>query len=455
MDPVFALSPLDGRYADQTRSLAAHFSEAAFIRARIHVERVYLEQLLQAIGADIPADLGARLDALEATPHLIERVKAIEATTRHDVKAIEYAIGEQLDAQGLAHLKVWVHWGMTSEDANNLAYGCMLTEALSQVMLPTARTLLKAFDTLIADTAAVPMLARTHGQPASPTTVGKELAVFAHRLLEELRHLETLKAPGKLNGATGNWHVHHTFFPEVDWAAFSRTLIEGLGLHFEPVTTQIVVRERYAHLFDSLRRANTVLIDAARDLWQYISLGYFQLRLRNAGEVGSSTMPHKINPVQFENAEGNLELANALLVFLSDKLCKSRLQRDLSDSTVLRNMGSAWGYTLIGWQSLTRGLGQLACNRETVAADLDAHWEVLAEALQHALRLNNREIPYEQIRKATQGHRLTPTSYQQLCADLDVTLPVSEPSAYIGQAVRIAEDVRVAIGVFMGTPSAS
>lgn len=440
MDALDALSPLDGRYAVDAGPLRPYFSERGLIRRRLRVELRYLAALLARLERGLPG-LNARLAALEADDDLVAAVKAHEAVTRHDVKAVEYALADALRADFPAAVN-WLHWGLTSEDVNNLAYGLMLSESFTDVLLPALRELGRRLGGWIAVTAEVPMLARTHGQPASPTTLGKEYAVYGSRLLQELAELERLlPVAGKLNGATGNWHLFEAFFPEQDWPAFSHELIAGLGLRWEPLSTQIVPRESYARVLHASLRLNEMLIDLARDTWQYISQGYLQLRRRDAGEVGSSTMPHKINPVQFENAEGNLEVANGLLSSLASKLLKSRLQRDLSDSTALRNLGVALGHSLLAWANLARGFEQLAPAPAVLAADLDAHWEVLAEPLQHALRLAGRDVPYDRIRQATQGQQLDAESWRALLAQMDVELPIASPADYIGLATRLARAI--------------
>lgn len=441
-----SLSPLDGRYAQQTSSLTVYFSEAAFIRYRVHVELVYLEHLLLELHRQLPLTFDQVVQGIRADRNLVSRVKMLEQETQHDVKAIEYAIGEKLTEAGLGEYVPWVHWGLTSEDVNNLAYGGMIKAALEDVMFPAGQHLLEAWLELVENHAGLPMLARTHGQPASPTTVGKEMALFAHRFMSEMQELARHKAvSGKQNGASGNWNVHQGFFPDHDWPTFSKNLVESLGLNWAPVTTQIVTRESYARVFDTLRRMNNIAIDCSRDCWTYVSLGYFQLRRRKASEVGSSAMPHKINPVNFENAEGNLEMANAILTFLSDKLLKSRMQRDLSDSTVLRNIGVVLGYTLVGYQSLLAGLKQLSPNEARIQQDVLAHWEVLAEPMQHALRLANREIPYEKLRQATQGQQLTQAGFTALCQELDIALPLSQPLEYTGLAEKTAHNMAALI----------
>lgn len=451
-----ALSPLDGRYAEDTAPLRAVFSEGALIYYRVHVELVYLSQLLPFLAVPLPPDFGAVLQKIHATPGLIQAVKAKEATTRHDVKAVEYVLSDLFTEAGHPELVKWIHWGLTSEDVNNLAWGCMLQAAQEEVFDPLWRQLLGLLKDFISAQAATPMLARTHGQPASPTTIGKEYAVFAQRLLDELKHqAELLPVGGKQNGATGNWHVFESFYPQHNWQAFSERFVNALGLNWEKLTTQIVVRESHARYFDSLRRLASILIDASRDTWFYVSLGYFNLKRRDANEVGSSTMPHKVNPVNFENAEGNLEMASVLLDFLSNKLTKSRLQRDLSDSTVQRNLGVALGHVLLGVQSFVRGLNQLEPRREYLDAELNQHWEVLAEPLQHALRLEDREVPYDQIRRATQGQQLTQAGFENLMAELKINMPVASPAAYIGRAPQLAAQTAAEIGAYLKSQNPS
>lgn len=443
LDALFALSPLDGRYAQICAPLRTCFSEAALIRARLQVELLYLDRLLTFLEQPRPATWVETLEDLQARlqgDELILAVKACEAETRHDVKAVEYVLADVLIQAGLQDMVRWLHWGLTSEDINNLAWGILLQRALKEIFQPLWLELLEELKVFIQSHAELPMLARTHGQPASPTTVGKEYAVFAHRLLEELKHQQDLlPVGGKQNGATGNWHVFEIFFPERDWQAFSQAFVSALGLAWEPLTTQIVVRERYARIFDSMRRLSNILMDAARDTWFYVAQGYFQLKRRSSSEVGSSTMPHKVNPVLFENAEGNFELACVLLDFLSNKLTKSRLQRDLSDSTAHRNVGVALGHVWLGIQSFLQGLRQLDPCPNRLQEELTQHFEVLAEPLQHALRLAGREIPYEQIRQATQGKQLDQVHFQNLLTQCGIHLPVQTPAQYTGQARRLAE----------------
>ncbi|HEY9721511.1 MAG TPA: adenylosuccinate lyase, partial [Oscillatoriaceae cyanobacterium] len=361
--PLTALSPLDGRYARQTAPLAGIFSELGLLRERVRVEVAYLQALLTAIAH--PAATQETRVALESLADDFstadaEAIKAIEAETRHDVKAVEYWLKDRvLRIPALAAHAELVHLGLTSEDVNNLAYARMQQTALREVLLPAHGELLAALATLAEDTRALPMLARTHGQPASPTTLGKELGVFLDRLVTALAPLPTFRLPGKLNGATGTYAALAIAYPQIDWPAFSARVIESLGLTPSLVTTQVEPHDGYAALYDALKRVNNILLDLAQDAWRYVSDGYFRQRAV-AGEIGSSAMPHKINPIDFENAEGNLGLANALLVHFADKLTKSRLQRDLSDSTVLRNLGVAFGHTLVALQNLVRGLDRVA-----------------------------------------------------------------------------------------------
>lgn len=447
-----AISPLDGRYARDLDALRAYFSEEALIRFRIRVELFHLKGLIHELELPQAASpvLSSLLNELEDRPELVGRVKHFEAATRHDVKAVEYALAEALEAAGHSDLVNWLHWGLTSEDVNNLAYAQMMTLACQEQMLPVLQRILKQLGVWIQSTSDIAMLSRTHGQAASPTTVGKEFAVFAARLQGELIHLHNLlPLGGKLNGATGNWHVFQAFFPDHDWLKYSESVIVDLGLRFEKMSTQIVVRESYVRVLDSLNRIAAIFIDLSRDCWQYISLGYFRLRKRSDTEVGSSTMPHKVNPVLFENAEGNLEFASSQLDFFGGKLLKSRLQRDLSDSTVLRNLGVALGHCLLAWLNLERGLKQLEPAQDVLAAELDRHWEVLAEPLQHALRLQGQEVPYDVIRKHTQGLQMGKAQWLQLLAALKLDLPVSSPSEYTGLASALAQQTVLEIDMYL------
>lgn len=448
-ESLLAISPLDGRYQRDLDPLRPFFSEQALIKNRIRVELRFLKALLQILDKEIPAGLLDFLEQLEHRPELVQAVKAQEEVTRHDVKAVEYALAEALTAEGFGEWINWLHWGLTSEDVNNLAYGLMLSESYQSVLLPTLKAILRTLNSWIGATEDIAMLARTHGQAASPTTVGKEYAVFASRLLQEIRYLEELlPVGGKLNGATGNWHVFQTFFPEHNWQRFSRHMIESLGLKAEMLSTQIATRQSYSRVLDTTNRINQILIDLSRDSWHYISLSYFRLKQRSRDEVGSSTMPHKINPVMFENAEGNLEIATSLLDLFSAKLLKSRLQRDLSDSTVLRNLGVGLGHSLVAWINLQRGLNQLEAREETLKNELANHWEVLAEPLQHALRLQGKTVPYDLIRKHTQGLQMSEQNWQSLIKELDIEFS-SSPQTYTGLAAELAHQVYLEIEAYL------
>ena len=404
-----ALSPLDGRYAGKVAALAEHFSEFGLMRARVRVEIAWLVALSDApeIPEVAPFSAAARgaLAAVAAdfAPADAARIKAIERTTNHDVKAVEYWLKERYAAvPEVAAVGEFIHFACTSEDINNLAHGLMLAAARRDVLLPALMGVAAALRSLAHAHAALPMLARTHGQPATPTTLGKELANVVARLDRAIEGVATAPLPGKLNGAVGNYNAHVVAYPGLDWEALAARVVAGLGLEFNPYTTQIEPHDGMATLFDALARANTILIDLDRDVWGYVSLGYFRQRVKE-GEVGSSTMPHKVNPIDFENSEGNLGLANALLRHLAEKLPVSRWQRDLTDSTVLRNMGVALGYALLGWVSLRQGLGKLAVDEARIKADLDANWEVLAEPIQTVMRRYGVPNPYEQLKALTRG----------------------------------------------------
>jgi adenylosuccinate lyase len=375
------------------------------------------------------------------------RVKEIERRTNHDVKAVEYFIAERLagDAE-LDRIRPFIHFACTSEDINNLAYALMLRQGRDDVLVPHLRQLLARLETMARQLAAVPMLARTHGQPATPTTLGKELAVFVVRLRQQLSEFRAVRPLGKLGGAVGNFNAHAIAYPAVDWPAAARDFVGSLGLDYNPLTTQIEPHDWIASYCDALARINTVLIDACRDLWGYISIGYFRQQAV-AGEVGSSTMPHKVNPIDFENAEGNLGIANVLLRHFADKLPISRWQRDLSDSTVLRNLGVAAGHSLLAWQAMGAGLGKLAPDRARLAADLDGSWEVLGEAVQTVMRRAGHHDAYEQLKKLTRGAAID----QQLLAGFIASLSLPEadrerllaltPGGYTGLAARLVDDV--------------
>ena len=447
---LLALSPLDGRYAAKVDALRPIFSEYGLVRARVRVEVEWLLALAAEPGivelAPFPADAAARLRALADgfSADDAARVKAIERTTNHDVKAVEYFIKERLEGDAaLAPALEFVHFACTSEDINNLAYGLMLAEARASVLLPALDGIVASLRALAHAQAAQPMLSRTHGQTASPTTLGKEMANVVARLERQRAQLAAVELTGKVNGAVGNYNAHVAAYPEVDWPVFARRFVEGLGLVFNPYTTQIEPHDCIAELGDAARRANTILVDLCRDTWGYISLGYFRQKLRE-GEVGSSTMPHKVNPIDFENAEGNFGIANALFGHFSEKLPISRWQRDLTDSTVLRALGTAFGHTLVGLDSLAKGLGKLTVAPDRLGADLDAAWEVLAEAVQTVMRRHGLPNPYEQLKALTRGQGITADSMRAFIDGLD--LPAAErdrllaltPAGYTGLAARLA-----------------
>ena len=452
-DALTALSPLDGRYAGKVDALRPIFSEYGLIRARVKVEVEWLLALAAAPGvpelAPFSANAAARLRAL-ADGFSVEhaaRVKAIEATTNHDVKAVEYFIKEQLkDDAELGPALEFVHFACTSEDINNLSYALMLSQARQDVLLPKLDALIQKLRAMAHEHAALPMLSRTHGQTASPTTVGKELANVVARLQRQGEVLAGLPMPGKINGAVGNYNAHVAAYPDVDWPAFSRRFVESLDLDWQPYTTQIEPHDGVAELCDVSRRIDTIAIDLCRDIWGYISQGYFRQAVK-AGEVGSSTMPHKVNPIDFENAEGNFGIASALFEHFAIKLPISRWQRDLTDSTVLRALGTAFGHMLIGFDALQRGLGKLSANPERLAADLDASWEVLAEAVQTVMRRHGLPNPYEQLKALTRGQGITAESMRGFVESLD--LPAADkqrllemrPGSYTGLAERLAREI--------------
>ncbi|GAB3733503.1 adenylosuccinate lyase [Luteimonas pelagia] len=449
---LLALSPLDGRYAAKVEPLRPVFSEYGLIRARVRVEVEWLLALAAEPGipelAELPKDAAARLRAIADHFSTTDaaRVKAIERTTNHDVKAVEYFIKEHLrDDTALAPALEFTHFACTSEDINNLAYGLMLAEGRDHLLGALDRTI----DTLRAmahANAELPMLSRTHGQTASPTTLGKELANVVARLRRQRAQVAAVELTGKINGAVGNYNAHVAAYPDVDWPAFAERFVTRLGLVFNPWTTQIEPHDCVAELGDAVRRANTVLVDLCRDVWGYVSLGYFKQKLKE-GEVGSSTMPHKVNPIDFENAEGNLGVANALFGHFSEKLPISRWQRDLTDSTVLRALGTAFGHTQVALDSLAKGLGKLEVAPERLAADLDASWEVLAEAVQTVMRRYGLPNPYEQLKALTRGQGITADSMRAFVSGLDLPADAKRslldmtPATYTGLAARLARDV--------------
>jgi adenylosuccinate lyase len=412
MNTLTALSPLDGRYASKCDALRPYLSEFGLIAARVEVEVRWLQSLSKHDGiSEVPtfsADTHAALDAIVSnfSEDDAERIKTIERTTNHDVKAVEYFLKEKIaPIAELANVGEFIHFACTSEDINNLSHGLMLKHGRN-VLLASMRQVRDAIADLAIKHADQPMLSRTHGQTASPTTLGKEMANVAYRLARQIKQVEQVELLGKINGAVGNYNAHFSAYPAIDWAAHAQQFIESLGLDFNPYTTQIEPHDYIAELFDAIRRFNTILIDFNRDVWGYISLGYFKQKLKE-GEVGSSTMPHKVNPIDFENSEGNLGLANAVLAHLGEKLPISRWQRDLTDSTVLRNMGVGLAQSLISYDACLKGIGKLELNADRLLADLDAAQEVLAEPIQTVMRRYNIEQPYEKLKKLTRGQAMT------------------------------------------------
>lgn len=425
--PLFAISPVDGRYAAGTRNLKAYYSEAGLIQYRIRVEVAYLFALSTVIpNVDWSALIAAKKSLMDWCNDLpltdIERVKTIEKTTNHDVKAVEYCIKEKLDELGLQAYKEWVHFGLTSQDINNTAIPLSFKEASSAVMLPALNNILNILKQQAQDWKDIPLLAKTHGQPASPTRLGKEWYVFVSRLESQIHGLSHLPFSAKFGGATGNYNAHHVAFPNIDWLTFGDKFVsEDLGLYRVPFTTQIEPYDFLAAQFDNWKRINNILIDFSRDVWTYVSMEYFKQRIKE-GEVGSSAMPHKVNPIDFENAEGNLGIANALFEHLSAKLPISRLQRDLTDSTVLRNLGVPFAHTLIALNSLEKGLNKLLLNEEAVRADLSNNWAVVAEAVQTILRREGYPNPYEALKALTRtNEKINETSIANFINELNVS----------------------------------
>jgi adenylosuccinate lyase len=451
--PLAALSPLDGRYARTVDPLRAYFSEQALIRYRVRIELAWLEALaseraireLKPFSKKTAGDLARFLK--EFSERDAEHIKNIEAETNHDVKAIEYWLKSKLGENAEANRSLeFIHFACTSEDINNLSYALMVRESREEVMLPRLDELVETLKRLAHRHAAQPMLSRTHGQAATPTTLGKEMANFAHRLARARERLAAVPVMGKINGAVGNYNAHVAAYPGFDWERFSRRFVERLGLEFNPYTTQIEPHDWLAELLDAYARANSVLLDLDRDLWGYISLGYFKQKTKK-GEVGSSTMPHKVNPIDFENSEGNIGVANALLRHLADKLPVSRWQRDLSDSTAQRNVGVALGHSLLAYASCLRGLGKLEADPARLAADLEANWEVLSEAVQQVMRRHGVPEAYEKLKEISRGKRL---DRAQLAAFVKA-LPIPDdekkrllaltPAKYTGLAAELARRI--------------
>ena len=448
IDTLIAVSPIDGRYASKCREFGDVFSEYGLMRRRVLVECAWLEALCDEKGIRECKPLSAaERKALRGMAEGFsladaQRVKDIERTTNHDVKAIEYFLKEKVAATPLASRSEFIHFGCTSEDINNMSHALMLRDG-TKVLRSAMDEVTVAIAAMAKAYARVPMLAHTHGQPASPTTVGKEFAVVSRRLKRQAAEIDRLVMPAKMNGAVGNFNAHLAAYPDVDWERLSGRVIASLGLRQNRLTTQIESHDGIAELFDAVQRWNSVLLDFDRDVWLYISMGYFRQRTVK-GEIGSSTMPHKVNPIDFENSEGNLGLANAILGFMSRKLPVSRLQRDLTDSTTLRNMGVGFGYSLIAVRSTAKGLGKLELNRERLAEDLDRNWEVLAEPIQTVMRKVGMDRPYERLKELTRGRRVTAETMREFVSALP--LPAADksrlmkltPAAYVGIAAKLA-----------------
>ena len=455
INPIAALSPLDGRYAKSVEALRPVFSEYGLMRARVRVELCWLKAWAaepkivevppfdEAVLAEID-DVIAGFSLEDAAA-----VKAIEATTNHDVKAIEYWLKERFaGVPAVSAVSEFIHFACTSEDINNLSHALMLREARDEVLLPKLAEVSDKLRSLAHELAAVPMMSRTHGQPATPTTLGKEIANVLYRLERQAKQLSAQEFLGKINGAVGNYNTHMVAYPDVDWEGHCRRFVEeDLGLTFNPYTIQIEPHDYMAEFFQAVSRINTILIDFNRDVWGYISLGYFKQKVK-AGEVGSSTMPHKVNPIDFENSEGNLGMANAVLAFLSEKLPVSRWQRDLTDSTVLRNMGVGIGYAVLGLAAHLRGLNKLEANPAALAADLDATWELLAEPIQTVMRRYGVANPYEKLKDLTRGKGgITPEVLASFIRDLDIPDGAKQqlldltPASYVGKAENLAKRI--------------
>lgn len=448
-----ALSPLDGRYAAKTDKLRPILSEAGFMHHRVKVEIAWLQALSQAGFAELKpfsADASALLDKLAAdfSDADAARIKEIEAVTNHDVKAVEYWLKEQVkDVPELVAASEFIHFACTSEDINNTSHGMMLKAARDGVLLPSLQAVIAKLTEIAHTNADLPMLSRTHGQTASPTTLGKEFANVVARLQRAVKRIADVEILGKMNGAVGNYNAHLSAYPGFDWPAFSKNVIEQrLGLTFNPYTIQIEPHDYMAELFDAISRTNTILLDLNRDIWTYVSLGYFKQKLK-AGEIGSSTMPHKVNPIDFENSEGNLGLANAMLRHMADKLPVSRMQRDLTDSTVLRNIGVGFGYALLAYDSCLRGLNKLEVNPARLEQDLDANWEVLAEPVQTVMRRFGIENPYEQLKELTRGKGITRDALQEFIGKLAIPQDAKDlllamtPANYTGLAAQLAKAI--------------
>ena len=458
LSSLTAVSPIDGRYGSKVSELREIFSEFGLIKFRVEVEIRWLQALARHPQVEelkpFSVEANQFLDGIVSNFSLedAERVKEIERTTNHDVKAVEYLIKEKFtavktDFPELEADSEFVHFACTSEDINNLSHGLMITNGLQKSILPSMKEVVAKLEELALDYAEIPMLSRTHGQTASPSTMGKEFANVVARLRRQLVQIESVEILGKINGAVGNYNAHLSAYPNIDWAENAKSFIEGLGLQFNPYTTQIEPHDYIAELFDGIARFNTILIDLDRDIWAYISMGFFKQRTV-AGEVGSSTMPHKVNPIDFENSEGNLGLANAILGHLAEKLPISRWQRDLTDSTVLRNLGVGLAHSMIAYQATLKGLNKLQINPEKLSADLDNAWEIMAEPIQTVMRRYKVAQPYEKLKELTRGNVMNQETIQNFVKTLDIPESAKEellqltPSTYIGNAIAQAKAIK-------------
>ncbi|MFJ5455843.1 adenylosuccinate lyase [Pectobacterium sp. CHL-2024] len=454
LSSLTAVSPIDGRYGDKVSTLRTIFSEFGLLKFRVQVEVRWLQKLaacaeIQEVPA-FDADANAFLDKIvaEFSEEDATRIKTIERTTNHDVKAVEYFLKEKVAAIPALHaVNEFIHFACTSEDINNLSHALMLDTARRDVILPHWRQIIDALKRLAQEYRDIPLLSRTHGQPATPSTIGKEFANVAYRMDRQYRQLQQVEILGKINGAVGNYNAHLAAYPEVDWHQFSESFVTSLGINWNPYTTQIEPHDYIAELFDCIARFNTILIDFDRDIWGYIALNHFKQKTI-AGEIGSSTMPHKVNPIDFENSEGNLGLANAVLGHLASKLPVSRWQRDLTDSTVLRNLGVGVGYALIAYQATMKGISKLEVNRDRLADELDHNWEVLAEPIQTVMRRYGIEKPYEKLKELTRGKRVDAAGIQEFIDGLELPeaektrLKAMTPANYIGRAIAMVDDLK-------------
>lgn len=454
MQPIDAITPIDGRYRKTTLPLSEYFSEGALIKYRIIMEGEYLIALAEDKRVDLKkfseSEKKKIRDMYNFSSEDAVKVKEFESVTNHDVKAVEYFIKDKLKETSRKDAVEWVHFALTSEDTNNLAYGLMLSESIKNIIIPSLKKIVSALEAFSREYGNLPMLARTHGQSASPTTLGKEFFVFSSRLKRQIRELKKYRIQAKLNGATGNYNAHLAAYPNIDWIKFTISFINNLNtqrrINLEPnlITTQIEPHDTYAELFDINKRINTILIDLNQDMWRYISDGWIVQKTKE-GEVGSSTMPHKVNPIDFENSEGNLGIANALFGYFSSKLPISRLQRDLSDSTVERNFGTAFSHSLVGYASILRGLGKISANKDRINEDLENHAEVIAEAIQTVLRREGAPMPYEALKKLTRGRGVTKKDFENFINKLEVSEKIKKelkkftPQNYVGIAAELTK----------------